>query len=194
MKHFSRGTAGVSYSPLCRGAGQVSKETGRDRLTPSTAVRLQDRYTAPLRTLVTCRASQLPAGQFCNLQGSPITYKARPPSGVTRKIAPPKTYVVPALPSRAVFWTDVRMPIHHRRPFRYYRQSSPDSETGEVGALERWIKPALSSPGNRRNEIWKRGNGYNNEHVIARIDTECDSDCPPDQKGCRARKWTGMKV
>ena len=147
---------------MCRGAGQVSKKTGRDRLTPSTAVRPQDGWTAPLRTLVTCRASQLPAGQFGNLQGSPITYKARPSSGVTRKIAPPKTHVVPALLSPAVFWTDVKMPVHRRRPFMYRRQSSPDSKTEEVGALEHWIKPALSSPGNRRNERWKRGNGYNN--------------------------------
>ena len=52
MKHFSQGTAGVYRSPLRRGGGgQVSEKTGRDRLTPSTAVRLQDGRTAPLRTL-----------------------------------------------------------------------------------------------------------------------------------------------
>jgi len=53
MKHVSRWTAGDggAYSPSHRGAGQVLKKTGRDRLTPSTAVRLQDGRTAPLRTL-----------------------------------------------------------------------------------------------------------------------------------------------
>jgi len=53
MKHVSRGTAGDggAYSPSHRGAGQVLQKTGRDRLTPSTAVRLQDGRTAPLRTL-----------------------------------------------------------------------------------------------------------------------------------------------
>jgi len=54
MKHVSRWTAGDggAYSPSHRGAGQVLKKTGRDRLTPSTAVRLQDGRTAPLRTLI----------------------------------------------------------------------------------------------------------------------------------------------
>jgi len=53
MKHVSRWTAGDggAYSPSPRGAGQVLKKTGRDRLTPSAAVRLQDGRTAPLRTL-----------------------------------------------------------------------------------------------------------------------------------------------
>ena len=42
MKHVSRGTAGDggAYSPSHQGAGQVLKKTGRDRVTPSTAVRL----------------------------------------------------------------------------------------------------------------------------------------------------------
>ena len=53
MKHVSRWTAGDggAYSPSHQGAGQVLKKTGRGRLTPSTAVRLQDGRTAPLRTL-----------------------------------------------------------------------------------------------------------------------------------------------
>ena len=46
------GGDGGAYSPSHRGAGQIFKKTGRDRLTPSTAVRLQDGRTAPLRTLV----------------------------------------------------------------------------------------------------------------------------------------------
>ena len=55
MKHVSRWTAGDggAYSLSHRGAGQVLKKTGRDRLTLSTAVRLQDGLTAPLRTLGT---------------------------------------------------------------------------------------------------------------------------------------------
>ena len=54
MKHVSRWTAGDggAYSPSHRGAGQVLKKTGQDRLTPSTAVRLRDGRTAPLKTLV----------------------------------------------------------------------------------------------------------------------------------------------
>ena len=53
MKHVSRWAAGNggAYSPSHRGAGQGLKKTGRDRLTPSTAVRLQDGRTAPLRAL-----------------------------------------------------------------------------------------------------------------------------------------------
>ena len=54
MKHVSRWMAGDGgvYSPSHRGAGQVLKKTEGDRLTPSTAVRLQDGRTAPLRTLI----------------------------------------------------------------------------------------------------------------------------------------------
>ena len=57
MKHFPAKHEtfftgdGGGYSPLSRDAGQVSKKTGRDRLTQSTAVRLMDGRTAPLRTL-----------------------------------------------------------------------------------------------------------------------------------------------
>ena len=53
MKHVSWGMAGDggTYGPSHRGAGQVLKKTGWDRLRPSTPVRLQDGRTAPLRTL-----------------------------------------------------------------------------------------------------------------------------------------------
>jgi len=66
MKDVSQWTAGDggAYSPSHRGTGQVLKKTGRDRLTPSTAVGLQDERTAPLRTLISNAPIQLDGAVF----------------------------------------------------------------------------------------------------------------------------------
>ena len=49
------------------------------------------------------------------LEGPPVARWARPSSGVTQKIAPPKTPTEPASPSREVIWTDAKIPV---RSFR----------------------------------------------------------------------------
>ena len=91
------------YSPLYMGNPRTVPH-------PSSATR-------PLPAVLTGICSHHPSSAVLAnyLEGPPVTRRARPSSGVTRKIAPPETPTEPAYPSREVIWTDAKIPVRSVR-------------------------------------------------------------------------------